>query len=545
MNEYAGYEGPYLKRSGVDALEIVEKLTEPPEFSLSDEERGEAYAFENQLYEYQIRDGHTIEDILRRHQDERTIAPQFFPEANEEILTPAQLRALAKESAEFFKKEVADAIVTGEPVDEAILDHDMIALDPQKVMAMMEDITSVRQYLLELRRQYKEPHQGGTSLDGAKRSLVDIYLAKVNTFVASSMVSTDVLIRQSERIDDEVTATTAKELLSERMRGPDVVQRLDYLRNGMGLTSEGGHSAVSHTLEASTRPSVEQIEARFTTEERQTLGQTMLEPDDIVIIMSAILDRAGMLSSEPSETWNPDRSNRAEDGLFQVVKNPSAATFAVDGRSGVYKAPTEARSLYDLLIIGGFHELEHINQAQADVLLGQHIRLARLRGKRIGMLAESGANVEHQAAEKEWFGISTATALTYPKALQVLEAGGSLLDAAHAFYEEKRQLTPDLSSETVAREAADRVLRLIRGGRSSLSLSYAEGDAFVEGLADADETLRQRAGSITSFDFVDQLRLHKYGLIPEGSEAIDWSVHIEAILQPLIDEALSPSIEDE
>lgn len=110
------------------------------------------------------------------------------------------------------------------------------------------------------------------------------------------------------------------------------------------------------------------------------------------------------------------------------------------------------------------------------------------------------------------------------------------MGATRAFYEEKRRLFPDINADMAAKEAADRVLRLIgQGGINSSSMSYAEGGLFEVELERAPVNVRQRAGAITTLDFVDQLRLHRYGLLPVLNDDIDWSTHIIGALQKYLD----------
>jgi hypothetical protein len=148
--------------------------------------------------------------------------------------------------------------------------------------------------------------------------------------------------------------------------------------------------------------------------------------------------------------------------------------------------------------------------------------------------------VRQRAAEREIFGTSKPIAFTYAKALHSLESGGGVDGATRAFYDEKLRINPNMKPQAAAREAADRVLRLLHyGGRNSRAMSYAEGGLFVAELDAADETVQMRVGVIASLDLVDQVKLHKYGLLPKIDKTdTDWEPHIQAVVEPYIREAL-------
>ena len=59
-------------------------------------------------------------------------------------------------------------------------------------------------------------------------------------------------------------------------------------------------------------------------------------------------------------------------------------------------------------------------------------------------------------------------------------------------------------------------------------------------LANASPQVQRRASMISSLDFVDQVRLHRYGLLPEiDATGTDWTPHIQAVLEPYINAAIN------
>lgn len=577
--EKIGYRSLYLERSGEHAHELVDSLLNPPELPLSDAEAVKVLDFEGGLYSTLIGDLGSIGSILREKPEESQDAPLFFAEAFlkreisvENLSVPldlplfeshhevykwivemtrigeislADLRELSKQSTAFYRRSISDSLLNNVDYAEEDVEAMPIVLDARRVANEIQAYTAVREYLLELRTIYKE---GGNRTDGAKRAVIDVYLAKTNTVISEQIIYADYLMQQFSLLDNDIAAAMAMTLIPDGLRSamqdPDtkkrLLKRLDYIRNGMGIDN-GVASPVSDRLYDQ---SVEQSReaGMYSDEERLVLKKTMLQPDEMVAIYTQVLQKAGMLSAEDSSTWNPDRKTRASDGLYQVVHDPAKPhSFAVNGESGVYKIPTVERSIYEAMVVGGAHELKHIDQSEADREVGRTIKLSNLKGKRVSGLREAGANATQRLAERKWFGITTPISLTYVRALQVLGEGGSIGDAAKTFFIEKRQVDPEQSAIKAADEAADRVLRLVRkGGIGSQALVYAEESILEDELRGSDPEVIARATAVTSFDLVDQVRLHKYGLLPNigGTKTIDWLSLVQEAVQPYIDKAL-------
>jgi len=577
-----GYDGIYLERSGKSALGLTEILIAQPEFPLDEAQKEEAYEFEKLIIaSHELEPNTTVDGIIRAHKGETTTAPYFFSEAflnnkvdvsdltepipsfssSQDVYTwlatvassseinEKTLTKMAKDSANYYKQTVADLLLSGGLPEPSTMDHMSIVLNPSEMIKKSQLMVQARQYLHALHGQYKE---GGDKLDGAKRALADIYLAKVNGMVVGDMITLEYLVNQSKLIGDIETEQAASNIVpavvdqafnSDRLK---TVKQLDYLRNGRGRDESGLSSVVDSAVveDANSEKLETQFEKPlFSSEDCEKLKAFKLSPNQMVGLYSSILQKAGLLSSEDSSTWDPKRSHRAADGLFQVVINPVANNFSISGRSGVYKVSSEARSLFDVIVIGGFHELEHVNQVQVDLELGKKLNIADLKGKRTTMFRESGANAKQREAETLLFGERKPIALAYAKALQTLEDGGNAFDATLAFYNEKRIAMPNLGALVVAKEASDRVLRLTRhGGINSESMSYAEEKILDKELRNAPADIKERASVVSSLDLVDQVRLHKYDLLPMPEKpSVDWTDIIIKEVEPYILEALSNS----
>ncbi len=560
-----GYSGSFLERSGVEAAELAEKLVQEPERPLNEDGKRNVRDFEIAELSQNVDHGATLEDVLRMPMTESDIAPLFFAEGiiNGQVQLPGvtlpafssanevyrwvassglderQLRALSAESTKVYKANVVKALVENRPIDESTTEAKSLVVNPEQFIRQIHHITAARQKLLDWRADAPR----GKDADDAKLALNSVMLAKVNTQLATGIPMVEYLREQAELTDNTALSDRALSLVSPALarameQGESrhrLFRRLDFLRNGIGYGRDGHATSVS--AELTTGSAEAAAGGIFTREQMQAMKQTMLSPQQMKQIFEAILARAGQLSGEDAATYAPGRKNRAGDNLFQVVTNTGSAAFSADSISGTYKIPSESRSLYDVMIVGGFHELEHINQAIADDAAGTYLRMAKIKGKRVSGLRESGANVSQRQAEQDFFGYRKPYADTYASALKKLEAGGSTGDAIKAFYDAKLRAMPDTDKTKAAAEAADRVLRLIRGGINSQPMVYAEESILMHELSEVPPEAKARALAITGLDLADQAKLHTFGLLDMPAHtSIDWTEHILAVLEPYLAE---------
>lgn len=569
----------YLERSGKGSRFLAETLLEPPLDPLNELEKHEVQQFEAELCEYQLDETLTIKSLLNTWKGEALEAPHFFADAFlkgevhaeglegalrqfdspedvyawlaqaalDKTVDPAVLRDLAKQSATFYITEASQALLREAEPPIGLMERMPIVLDPEKSLQYATAELKAREYLLALRGEY-DVHEH--KVPGAKRALVDIYLKRINGLIASDIPVLEYLIQQSELIDDSESVVSAYLAMPAGLCGavsnPEqrviLNKRLDFLRNGIGTDADGHASAVAE--EVFTTPeslsSQENAPPLFTLEQRDALMNTEVEPEQMRELFTEVVRDANLLSSEDAETWFPGRGHRAADGLFQVVFNPTKNNFAVNGVDGVLQVPKGPRSLYDVIVVG-IHELTHINQTQADRALGEELQIGEIKGRRVSMLRETGANISQRQAERILFGVSKPVQLTYARAIQTVEAGGNMFDAAKAFFQEKSRIYPEMPKVTAAKEAADRVMRLIlAGGANSQPMAYAEENIMNEELRDATPEVRARATMATSLDLDDQERLHRFGLLtlPEDNTT-DWMGIMIDKARPYIDRAIS------
>lgn len=397
-------------------------------------------------------------------------------------------------------------------------------IEPEKVISVTERLKAARSELKNLLSgdQLKEDNQ----LAQAKTAFAEIYLAKINSKLASVIPKLDILAQQSEIIQDNETAAHSYNALSKPIReeifkedgtSDRLFERLDYLRNGIAL-NEDGASAISQRIQS--QEALGSNQALFSPEEVARLKAEKVSPEDTQIYFTEILKRAGIHKDQIGEKG------------FDVEINPGKTIFSVDSSKNHLKVGNKERPLDEVLVVGVAHEFEHISQAMADKRVGEVVKIAGQKGKRVGGLKEAGALRSENEARFKLFGETKPRVNTYGAALKKLEQGEPLENAIQAFYDEKLKYSPNLDKTKVAQEAANRVVRLLRfPGQNSQPLAYAEAMILEDELKSCGREAKSRATAITSLDLVDQMRLHQFGLLPDiDGLGTDWlSIGLEVL----------------
>lgn len=591
MTEFAGW---YTQRSGIGADLYSEILVAPPEYILEPEQIAEVHAYGNSILATVIDEerGQTVGGALRAALPEDVEAPFIFakPFLDGRIKTDDmpeftssadvydwaatcvrqgnsdKLRKLAGQSLIAYKNELAVEILAGKAapeIDPDIWEAKPFVMDPQSMLQRFDDLQAARKLIRAEYRALKRGDSGQPQLlEGAKRAKLEVQLAKVNGLVADYIPRLGFAQDQAIRLGDRAQWLDISSRLHPSMqmalaggRGR-LYTSLDYLKNGMGSDVSGNPSPVAHRLwELASAPDAvetpEPVNARFTPEEVEKLRKFMVSPDEIAEMMAETLRRAGLLSEfSPEDTpgnpnrYYPERKTRAEDGKWQVVPHPSKDSFAVESEAGVYQVPrTSPQPLYHVLAVGGNHELEHVNQGESDGTIAQYDNLAELKGRGVSPLREGGANAQQRVGVLAMFG-ERATGkprMTYAAAIEEIRAGNGPVSAAVTYFDYLREYYPKKPQKELALEAADRVARLMCAeGTNSQPMAYAEEWLFDDALRNVSPEVRARAIAVTCFRLADQVRLHRFGLLPLSSgEQRNLANILLEVAQPYVHRALA------
>lgn len=548
----------YSERSGVGTREKVEQLLAPPLYELDDNEKQLVYEFENSIADTVLEGGKTIEQAIMSQRQAGDLVPLVRASDYDDLrvswhqdddMSASDKLAMAKRSQEKFDNDmVRSLIVKTRPNSEVRMRG--ICIDALGLIEQSKLASSSRNILLHMRSNLAGSID---RIDQAKRAIVEVYLAKVNDLIARNIPMLDSLLDQAVLDDDSELISSIRSVTPRinKTTKESLFRRLDFLRNGAAyLSSDSGEgvSAIAgeiyETFEGDEVESQTNPNARFTGEQVAILRKTMLNTATVRSIVAGMLDANGLLSEYGDATLaDVGREGRAPDGKFQVLVG-SKGTIAVDGQRGLFKIPDKPLSLYQVIMTIGAHEAEHVTQSQNDMSMAHTLRIAKMQGKRVAALREAGANFKEREFEHELTGTSKPYANTYAKALVALELGGDLYDAIEAFYNEKRLVNPTQPRESTAREAANRVMRLIMyGGWNSQSMAYVEEGILRTELKDADRKYQDRATSVTCLSIDDQLKLHQFGLLPvvDGIR-YDWTDKVMQLVRPYIESAINEDV---
>lgn len=287
QKETLGYSGIYLERSGIDSAAMIDQLMSPPERPLSDFDKQAARQFESDMLSVEVQEGATLEDILQVPLSETSDCPMFFAEGfiSGEVevggvdipkfespadvykwlasadFTKQQLLIMSKQSTELYKRKVASALDYGGEIDERVAESMSVVADTEGFIDKVRKMRRARDVVLELKKSLSDD----SDLDAAKRAYVDISLAKINSKIASAVPMVHHLREQAKMLGDDALAEVADGLVSRAMlRFIDsdearrrIFRRLDFLRQGIGYSSQGEATSISSSIETGIdRPAV-------------------------------------------------------------------------------------------------------------------------------------------------------------------------------------------------------------------------------------------------------------------------------------------------
>ncbi|HYH74653.1 MAG TPA: hypothetical protein VD735_01700, partial [Candidatus Saccharimonadales bacterium] len=459
-----------------------------------------------------------------------------------------QLRTLAGESLIHYKTALAAELIAEKPaaaIDPAIAAAQSIVLEPEATLEHFAKLQLVRDTVRAEYKQHKLPYGSWDVADEAKLAILEIYLGKVNDQIANYWPRIGQIQDQALATgNDELWLRAAQALpswkhqaiLAEQEDRRSFYRRLDYVRHGMGHDGEGEPHAVEYRLRQLAAAAMHQVGRPpekppvFTREQEAEMRAIKVTPDNHRDMFVQLLSQTDKLSihnpdEEGPNKYTPDRTHPAADGKWQVVFHPTKKSYKVDSVAKVVMISPEDVSLYNVLVVGT-HEAEHVNQGDADSAIGQQLQIANLKGKRVGPLREGKANEVQREGELQFFGhnASRTPAMTYAGAVEASWERHDLVASAVAFYRARREATPGSTALGAAKEAADRAIRQLRGDTTNTqALSYDEYQLLVDAVAEAPQSVRDRAAQVTCFDLPDQLRLHKYGLLPVPPHRLEFT----------------------
>lgn len=576
----------YSERNSVGIQEDARQLFEEPQVRLTPEQEQQVQAFAQDLYDGKVAgivressknpeelvslspDAHIQEFYLGYFLTEkgREAAIKMGINSSSDAEVAAGLRdidkitshvdaktrkRIAKESLNWYKNWIVDALEGHPDLDEAHIDHESerVNYKPGKLLEKLNEVVKHRKFNRQVRAALAQ--EADSDVKSAKMLELELTTARINAMAAELL---DSVLALGEQIMADPPSEESQELLKqikelapliyraltrdreERLQGikaltrqsleefeGDLARRTDYLLQGVAWTEDGRISSISReTIDFSVevvRENERQENETSAVIDKQTvekLKRTKWTAEQFKEFCETILTQWGILSEHQAD-WSEaaERDGPAEDKKWQIVMDPQIDAIKINRTKKLFWVPESFnRDLIKSLTVAA-HEIAHLAQAESDTVLSQTIPLAVAGGRRISATREGGA-VDQEAKVYAMLGTARPTRIGYLAALQAKLDGANVVQVARAFYdfyEDDSKLSEEEKHEN-RKLAADRALRLYRnGGYNSQPLDYIEGELTKRVLSQISPSLVEPimlAGA--SFSLRDSVRLHATGL---------------------------------
>lgn len=365
--------------------------------------------------------------------------------------------------------------------------------------------------------------------DDATKAWIAIYMSKINGLLADQLPRMRSVVEQAGYNQPEYD--TLLRILEDSLpigflstimtiEGEDrmnkLYRRLDYVRNGFADNESKHSTVVDEKIVKKDLDTDVSDQAIFSAQQVEYLQSVKVTPQEVMRVVEKLFAHYGL----------------AEKGWTYGI-NTSKRTYAVDSKRKRFEITQDVRSLVDTISVGLVHEFSHVFQSMNEEAFPY--KIGSIKGKRSGGIREAGAIANEAMANKELFGIqSDGPSLSYGRAIESLEHGGSPLDAVAAFAQEKDANGQHTAG--AAKIAADRVIRLIRKGFNSQPMVYDEGQVFRDRLQQLGEAYPGVGADITSLDIADQIRLQTIGALPKPESNFDIKSHLAIVTQIVLEE---------
>lgn len=536
----------YPERQGENIESLLEVFQNPPEITLSPEQRGRVLSMERSLTKSQdlnrdltrltgsekvmgiesIYDMHInttdlyldyfLTDEGKKEAQVSGVSPDeiskattiedfknLFQGANYEEIKGGAMGELEKKSKAFVKQQAVDifekngyASIEGIPNPTQL--H--IVRNPEMVAKKAEELRKLKAYI-----KRTEANLSGTdNVTRGMKLMTTIHHRRINEMLVDLYPDAAAVLEQSE-----VSKNEADKKLAERVRkamfGVDSLvskraqknfARLDMYSVGHGKKVGKSYQQLSDTALGF----VDQLE----TEDAQTPPENFtfkginkekfedVKVDDQVMKKWAEnwLSSLSLLSDDTS--YDIDRVGMAKDGKWQVIIHPGASNFAVNSEQGIIKIkPSDSRSIENAVIVVD-HELDghvigHENKKKIGLSITERVGMDRAETQ-----SEAGGLEREAESLKRHFGKIRPENAHYLRAMEARLKGGTYRDCMKAFYDSQLKEDPTKDRKAAAVLASDRAMRLFRRGgdmndvsgylANSVSLSYLEGELLARQL---------------------------------------------------------------
>lgn len=412
-------------------------------------------------------------------------------------LTGTEIGEIERKSKEFIQQRTvqefeADGFNSVDNVQNP--EKHTIVRNPEKLAQKAEGLRKLKNYLRSYKASLRDNADPNDRVSEAMKVMVTIHSRRVNELLAQ-------LYPYGKAYLEQVESSGDRDDFAERIvkamppidavlgeEGARSLSRLDMFLNGAGEMKGGNYHQISSIAsELADRISGLTQEAKPEEYKYQGLEDKWKDIDvsaeELLEWGNDVLEERGIKSAYAD--YDPDRSGRAPDGLWQAVIEPSATSFSVDSKLGAWKFPGKGRNIAQIAPAGAVpvldHEETHVTQVRNMEKLGLSIT-EKVRMDRSPLIAEAGGIMVEIASQRENFGQVRPINADYLRAAQAILAGGGYRECFKAFFDSQMTKNPNANKKRVAEQAADRAMRLFRNGGqtndNSGKLTHSGGGTF-------------------------------------------------------------------
>lgn len=364
-----------------------------------------------------------------------------------------------------------------------------ILLSPEKAL---EKIYRMRKFKRHLVQDYsKENTDESENYNKVQEKIIDLYRKRTNELIAEMFGYSVMIEKMSNKIGSSKLAEKEEGLLHQypgMKKFVDMFSRYDRFVHGTGNMAEN-EKQIGKDLENLANFIEEQSLENEKNKRKNAaakgidfykLAKTYNIPKEtFAFYAEKFFEEYGQKSSEPADTFDPNRKGPAADDKWQYCARNAYNAFDVSLKQKVIKAPIRDRSIEELVAVLLGHEFTHFVQMLNQEKLPLRL-FKKVCGDRRDMLVEGGGMMMQSQVSEELFGYKFFPRVQYVRTMAERQKGGTYLDCVKVYYQSSLKLLkanegfnelPSVKKEELMKKEIDTAVK-------SVKRLFASGDDY-------------------------------------------------------------------
>lgn len=340
----------------------------------------------------------------------------------------------------------------------------------------LKKIEKLREIKSELKREAGEMKNSGQkdNLALVKMAILKMFLDRTNLMIMDEYPGAMAVSNKARTVGkNELNKEELR--LMEYFRGLESpnknLSRLDKLTYGASnYFEEGWRVQVPKELLEEARKIAEENEALLLKKEERIknlgLDKKLLMAENVdssqrVKWIEEILEKNGIKSDYPPDTYSPRRPGPAPDNKWQCVPTKNTDISEVKFKRKALLDPAQKKSsiLYAITKSCG-HEMTHIFQAENSQKIPLEFPQKIIDNRRASIITEGGATSAENKLRRAAFGYENLPSPSYVYAMVEKTSGGNFLDCVKVFYDcEMRKAKKDYLQHNISEESFQKEIR--------------------------------------------------------------------------------------